>query len=76
MLTLPQLLIAIVAIALGNGLLINTAMLRAPLDLDERRVLALVLLAPFEVFVARPARLWSRVRGLTRALARPAPMGL
>lgn len=75
-LTLPQLLIAIVAIALGNGLLIDTAMLRAPLDLDERRVLALVLLAPIEVFVARPARLWSRVRGLTRALARPAPMGL
>jgi hypothetical protein len=36
-------------------------------------VLTLVLLAPLEVFVARPARLWSRVQGLMRAVTRPAP---
>jgi hypothetical protein len=73
-LTVPQLLAMLAAIALGNALLINTAMLRSPTPLDERRVLELLLLAPLEVFVARPARLWSRVRGLTQALARPAPM--
>jgi poly-beta-1,6-N-acetyl-D-glucosamine synthase len=74
-LTVPQLLTVLVAIALGNGLLIETAMLRAPLEPDDRRVLGLVLLAPLEVFIGRPARLWSRVGGLTRALSRPDPMG-
>ena len=49
---MPQLLTVVVAIALGNGLLIETAMLRTPLEPDERRVLGLVLLAPLEVFVA------------------------
>jgi poly-beta-1,6-N-acetyl-D-glucosamine synthase len=74
-LTVPHLLAAIVAIALGNGLLINTAMLRTPLELDEQRTLRLALLAPLEVFVARPAKLWSRVTGLTRTLTRPVPTG-
>ena len=74
-LTVSQLLTVVAAIAMGNGLLIETAMLRTPLEPDDRRVLGLVLLAPLEVFVGRPARLWSRVVGLTRALSRPDPMG-
>jgi hypothetical protein len=75
-LTVPQLLTVIAAIAVGNGLLIETAMLRAPLEPDGRRVLGLVLLAPLEVFIGRPARLWSRVVGLRRALSRPNPMAV
>ena len=73
-LTVTQLIAVVMAIAIGNGLLIDTAMLRSPVEPDERHVLGLVVLAPLEVFVARPARLWSRVRGLTRALAGPAPV--
>jgi hypothetical protein len=72
-LTVPQWIGVVVAIALGNGLLIDTAIMRSPVEPDERRVLTLVLLAPLEVFVARPARLWSRVQGLMRAVTRPAP---
>jgi poly-beta-1,6-N-acetyl-D-glucosamine synthase len=74
-LTVPQLLTVMAAIAVGNGLLIETAMLRIPVERDDPRVLGLVLLAPLEVFIGRPARLWSRVVGLTRALSRPEPMG-
>ncbi len=74
-LTVSQLLAVVVAIALGNGLLIETAMLRTPLEPDDRSVFGLVLLAPLEVFVGRPARLWSRVLGLTRALSTPNSMG-
>jgi hypothetical protein len=75
-LTVPQLMTVLAAIAIGNGLLIETAMLRTPLEPADRRVLGLMLLAPLEVFVGRPARLWARVVGLTRALSRPDPMGV
>jgi hypothetical protein len=68
-LSVGQLAAIVAAIALGSGILINTALLQSPADPDEHRVLQLVLLGPVEVFIARPARLWSRVRGLTRALA-------
>jgi hypothetical protein len=74
-LTLPQLLAVMLAIGIGNGLLIETALLKGPIDLDERRALAFVLLAPVEVFVGRPARLWARVRGLARSMTRSAPVG-
>jgi poly-beta-1,6-N-acetyl-D-glucosamine synthase len=75
-LTIPQLMTVLAAIALGNGLLIETAMLRTPLEPADRRLTGLMLLAPLEVFVGRPARLWARVVGLTRALSRPDPMGV
>jgi hypothetical protein len=74
-LTLPQLLAVMLAIGIGNALLIETALLKGPIDLDERRALAFVLLAPVEVFVGRPARLWARVRGLARSMTRSAPVG-
>jgi hypothetical protein len=74
-LTIPQLMTVLAAIAIGNGLLIETAMLRTPLEPADRRLTGLMLLAPLEVFVGRPARLWARVVGLTRALSRPDPMG-
>jgi hypothetical protein len=66
----PDLIVVIGAIALGNGLLIDTALLRSPVELSERQVLELVLLAPFELFVGRPVGLWSRLTGLTRAVGR------
>ena len=73
-LTVRQLLATVLAIAFGNGLLIGTAMLRSPTESNPQRVLALVLLAPLEVFLARPARLWVRVKGLTAALVRTTPL--
>ena len=69
-LSTPDLIVVIAAIALGNGLLIDTALLRSPVELSDRQVLELVLLAPFEMFVGRPLGLWSRLAGLTRAVAR------
>jgi hypothetical protein len=73
-LTTADLVAVIAAIALGNGLLINTALLRSSVDLTDRQVLELVLLAPFELFLGRPVRLWSRLTGLTRAVARAEPL--
>jgi hypothetical protein len=70
-LSTSDLIVVIAAIAVGNGLLIDTALLRSPMELSERQVLELVLLAPFELFVGRPVGLWSRLTGLTRAVARP-----
>jgi hypothetical protein len=70
-LSASDLIVVIAAIAVGNGLLIDTALLRSPAELSERQVLELVLLAPFELFVGRPVGLWSRLTGLTRAVARP-----
>ena len=66
-----DLIVVIAAIAVGNGLLIDTALLRSPVELSERQALELVLLAPFELFVGRPVGLWSRLTGLTRAVGRP-----
>jgi hypothetical protein len=70
-LSTPDLIVVVAAIAVGNGLLINTALLRSPAELSERQVLELVLLAPLELFVGRPVALWSRLAGLRRAAARP-----
>lgn len=75
-LTLPELLLAYCAIGLGNGVLLNAAMLAAPRPVEERTLLRLLLLGPVEVFVSRPVQLYSRLVGLLRILfSRPAPAG-
>ena len=73
-LTLKQLLLVCAAIALGNGVLLNTAMLLAPWPADHATLLRLLLLGPVEVFVSRPVQLYSRLLGVVRAAAsRPGP---
>jgi cellulose synthase/poly-beta-1,6-N-acetylglucosamine synthase-like glycosyltransferase len=68
-LTALQLLAVFVAIAAGNGVLLNTAMLLSPPAVTERTLMWLLALGPLEVFVSRPLQLYSRLVGLARALA-------
>ena len=73
-LPLGQLLLVYAVIALGNGILLNAAMLLAPWPADQAALVRLLLLAPFEVFVSRPMQLYSRLVGVLRAVAsRPGP---
>jgi len=73
-LSLRQLLLVCAVIALGNGILLNAAMLLAPCPRDQSALVRLLLLAPFEVFVARPVQLYSRLVGVLRVVvSRPGP---
>jgi cellulose synthase/poly-beta-1,6-N-acetylglucosamine synthase-like glycosyltransferase len=72
-LTAGQLVVVVLAIALGNGVMLNTAMAAAPLARREDTLVALVLLGPLEVFLSRPAQLYSRLLGLVSAVASHPP---
>jgi cellulose synthase/poly-beta-1,6-N-acetylglucosamine synthase-like glycosyltransferase len=75
-LTLPHLVLVYAAIGLGNGVLLNAAMLLAPWPGDERTLVRLLVLGPLEVFVARPVQLYSRLVAVLRVIvSRPAPAG-
>jgi cellulose synthase/poly-beta-1,6-N-acetylglucosamine synthase-like glycosyltransferase len=63
-----QLLLVCAVIALGNGILLNAAMLLAPWPADQAALVRLLLLAPFEVFVSRPVQLYSRLVGVLRVV--------
>jgi cellulose synthase/poly-beta-1,6-N-acetylglucosamine synthase-like glycosyltransferase len=64
--TWGQLALIVGAIGFGNGVLLETAMLRAPWPADEQAQRRLIVLAPFEVFVSRPVQLYSRLTALLR----------
>jgi len=70
-LTGSQLLLVVVALGLGNAVLLNTALLMAPAgshgDITLRRF---ILLGPIELFVSRPVQLYARLMGMMRMLAR------
>ena len=68
-LTAGQLAVVVVGIALGNGVMLNTAMTAAAAPRREDTLVALVLLGPLEVFLSRPAQLYSRLVALVSALA-------
>jgi poly-beta-1,6-N-acetyl-D-glucosamine synthase len=68
-LTAGQLVMVVLAIALGNGVMLNTAMAAGPPLRREDTLVALVLLGPLEVFLSRPAQLYSRLVGLVNAAA-------
>jgi cellulose synthase/poly-beta-1,6-N-acetylglucosamine synthase-like glycosyltransferase len=73
-LTAAQLVLVYAAVGIGNGVRLNAAMLVAPWPPDDRTTLRLLVLAPLEVFVARPVQLYSRLLGLLRVLvSRPGP---
>lgn len=77
-LTPLQLLFVLAALAFGNGILLNTALLMAPPGThDEDALRRSILLAPLELFVSRPAQLYSRLAGMLRMFARSAsaPVG-
>jgi len=68
-----QLALAVAALGLGNGLLLNTALLTTPRDAYAGAVLVrFILIGPLQLFVYRPVQLAGRLRGLIRALQRPA----
>jgi cellulose synthase/poly-beta-1,6-N-acetylglucosamine synthase-like glycosyltransferase len=71
-LTGGQLLLVIAAMGFGNGVLLNTAMLLAPWPSDERSLVRLIVLGPFELFIWRPVQLYLRLLGLVRIFSRPA----
>jgi len=75
-LSVPHLVLVYAAIGLGNGILLNAAMLLAPWPGDQRTLVRLLVLGPLEVFVARPVQLYSRLAAVLRVIAsRPAPAG-
>jgi hypothetical protein len=75
-LTVPDLLLVYAAIGIGNGVLLNAAMLLAPWPGDQRTLVRLLVLGPLEVFVARPVQLYSRLAAVLRVIvSRPAPAG-
>jgi hypothetical protein len=57
----------VAAIALGNAVLLDSAMLLAPWPPDDASQVRLVALAPLEVFVSRPVQLYTRLTGLLQA---------
>jgi cellulose synthase/poly-beta-1,6-N-acetylglucosamine synthase-like glycosyltransferase len=67
-LTAGQLALVAAAVAGGNGVLLNTAMLVAPRPSTQAMQLRLLLLAPFEVFVWRPVQLYSKVVALVQTV--------
>jgi hypothetical protein len=70
-LTGRQLLLVVVAIALGNAVLLTAAMLQAPPAPTDAMQQRLVLLSPVELFITRPLQLYSRLMGVVTAI-RPA----
>jgi hypothetical protein len=73
-LTFWQLVLVCAAVGLGNGVRLSAAMLIAPWPRGEPTMARLLALAPIEVFVARPAELYSKLLGLFRVLvSRPGP---
>jgi hypothetical protein len=60
-LTTGQLVLVAAAVAAGNGVLLNTAMLVAHRPSSQAMQLWLLLLAPLEVFVWRPVQLYSKL---------------
>jgi hypothetical protein len=72
-LTGRQLALVVLAIALGNAVLLTAAMLQAapaPTDAIQQR---LVLLSPLELFVTRPLQLYSRLVGVLTAMGSASP---
>jgi cellulose synthase/poly-beta-1,6-N-acetylglucosamine synthase-like glycosyltransferase len=67
-LTAGQLGLVAAAVAGGNGVLLNTAMLIAPRPASQAMELRLLLLAPFEVFLWRPMQLYSKLVALLRTV--------
>jgi hypothetical protein len=73
-LTVGQLALVVAAVAAGNGVLLNTAMLVAPRPSSQATELRLLALAPFEVFIWRPVQLYSKLVALVQtAVSRRAP---
>jgi cellulose synthase/poly-beta-1,6-N-acetylglucosamine synthase-like glycosyltransferase len=68
-----QLLLLLAALALGNAVLLNTALLSAPAGAHDAAVLRrFILLGPVELFISRPVQLYVRLSGMLRMLARSA----
>lgn len=67
-----QLVLALLAIGLGNAVLLGAGLLLTPLPDDEYSLLPMLALAPFEVFLSRPVQLYSRLTALLRLLL-PSP---
>jgi cellulose synthase/poly-beta-1,6-N-acetylglucosamine synthase-like glycosyltransferase len=75
-LTAAQLGLVVAAVAGGNGVLLNTAMLVAPRPSSQTMQLRLLLLAPLEVFIWRPVQLYSKLAALVQTVvSRRAPAG-
>lgn len=70
-LTGRQLALVVLAIGLGNAVLLTAAMLQAAPAATDSVQRLLVLLSPVEVFVTRPLQLYSRLVGVLTAM-RPA----
>ena len=68
-LTAGQLVVVVMGVALGNGVMLNTAMTAGAVPRREDTLVALVLLGPLEVFLSRPAQLYARLVGLVTAIA-------
>jgi cellulose synthase/poly-beta-1,6-N-acetylglucosamine synthase-like glycosyltransferase len=71
-LTGTQFLLVLVALGLGNAILLNTALLIAPTAQQDRTLRRFILLGPIELFVGRPVQLYWRLVGLVRMFAGPA----
>jgi poly-beta-1,6-N-acetyl-D-glucosamine synthase len=69
-LTVVQLLLVLAAVALGNAVLLGAGLLLTPAPEHEGIRLRMLALAPFEVFMARPLQLFSRVADVL-GVARP-----
>jgi hypothetical protein len=74
-LTARQLLLVVLAIALGNAVLLTAAMLQAPPAATDSAQRQLVLLSPVELFVTRPLQLYSRLVGVLSAMGPAGPRG-
>ena len=69
-----QFALTVVALGLGNGILLNTALLLSPREAYTSAALVrFILLGPLQLFVHRPVQLAARLHGLVRAVRRPAP---
>jgi cellulose synthase/poly-beta-1,6-N-acetylglucosamine synthase-like glycosyltransferase len=71
-LTGTQFLLVLVALGLGNAILLNTALLTASGAQQDRALRRLILLGPIELFVSRPVQLYSGLIGMFRMFARSA----
>ena len=68
-----QVALTLLALGLGNGILLNTALLLTPRDAYSGGALVrFVLMGPVQLFVHRPVQLAGRLQALVRALQRPA----
>jgi cellulose synthase/poly-beta-1,6-N-acetylglucosamine synthase-like glycosyltransferase len=74
LLTISQVLLLLVALGLGNAILLNTALLMGPPGAhDDMTMRRFVLLGPIELFVSRPVQLYARLRGVLRMFGRATP---